>query len=330
MANIKDLAIRAGVSPSTASIVVNGKSEERKISSETQKRVWDAAKEIGYRPNMSARRLRDQQSEETMSIALYWSSDVRATLMTRFLHGLQQKVLEEQLHCDFLIHPYENDHLQNVASIAELSKYHAVIICNASELDVKFLESMHYPIPIILYNRESEQYPTVSVDDERIGQLAAEVFLQHGRRRALIIGEQTLFPGIKYRVHGFQQALDAQHATYEMIACPLTMKGGYDSLQDASDYDCIFCLSDHPAIGIIRYALEHQLSIPEDIELIAIGNADHELEEYAALPLSVIELPMEDMAKACLSLALQQVQDFSKEPISQRLPVRYIKRHTTK
>ena len=45
MANIKELAAKAGVSPSTASIVIGGKSETRKISKATQEKVWKAAKE---------------------------------------------------------------------------------------------------------------------------------------------------------------------------------------------------------------------------------------------------------------------------------------------
>ena len=42
MATIKDVAKLAGVSVTTVSIIMNGKSGERKISAQTQERVQDA------------------------------------------------------------------------------------------------------------------------------------------------------------------------------------------------------------------------------------------------------------------------------------------------
>lgn len=329
MANIKELAEKAGVSPSTASIVVNGKSKERKISQKTQDKVWKAAKDIGYRPNISARRLRDQHTMDNMIIALYWSSDFRTNLMTRFLQGLQNSVLTQQKNIEFVIHPYQNDQLKRAAGIAEISKYHAAIICNASNQDLAYLEETKFPVPVILYHRESEYYPYVSVDDEYIGRLAAEVFLSHHRRKALLTGDTTLFPGMQKRIQGFIEAGNAGKLDTMIYPCGMQMKDGYAFLKEHDGYDCIFALSDHQAIGMLRYLMEQQKQLPDDIELLAVGSADHELEEYAAIPLSVIELPMEEMAASCLQLAIQQIEMKESEQ-SVLLPVNYIPRKTTK
>ena len=53
MASIKDVAAKAQVSISTVSIIINGKSKERKISKETQEKVLNAMKELNYQPNLS-------------------------------------------------------------------------------------------------------------------------------------------------------------------------------------------------------------------------------------------------------------------------------------
>ncbi len=63
MATIKDVAKQAGVSVTTVSIIINGKSEERKISTATQQRVAEAMRS-GYQPNLSARRLRSQKMND--------------------------------------------------------------------------------------------------------------------------------------------------------------------------------------------------------------------------------------------------------------------------
>lgn len=55
MATIKELAAYTGLSPSTVSIVLGGKAQQRKIPESTQRRVQEAAQALGYRPNISAR-----------------------------------------------------------------------------------------------------------------------------------------------------------------------------------------------------------------------------------------------------------------------------------
>ena len=63
MATIRDVARKAGVSPSTASIVLAGKAQQRHISDKTRLKVEQAARELGYRPSAEARFLRGQKGD---------------------------------------------------------------------------------------------------------------------------------------------------------------------------------------------------------------------------------------------------------------------------
>src|SRR3989337_1939693 len=56
---IKDVAARAGVAYQTVSKVINGQVH---VLPETEARIWDAARELGYKPNHNARNLRTQRS----------------------------------------------------------------------------------------------------------------------------------------------------------------------------------------------------------------------------------------------------------------------------
>ncbi len=60
MITIKDVARKAGVSGTTVSIILNGKADERRISEATRERVLSAMAELGYQPNLGARRLRSR------------------------------------------------------------------------------------------------------------------------------------------------------------------------------------------------------------------------------------------------------------------------------
>ncbi len=57
-ATLKQVADRAGVSATTASLVLNGKAAHRRISAETHIKVQAAAQELNYAPNLLVRSLR--------------------------------------------------------------------------------------------------------------------------------------------------------------------------------------------------------------------------------------------------------------------------------
>jgi DNA-binding LacI/PurR family transcriptional regulator len=61
-ATMHDVARRAGVSQSTVSLVLNARLTSVKISDETRQRVLQAVEEIGYRPNLSARSMKNRRS----------------------------------------------------------------------------------------------------------------------------------------------------------------------------------------------------------------------------------------------------------------------------
>ena len=54
-----DVAARAGVSPTTVSRVLNNRGY---LSQRTREKVYDAMRELGYRPNAIARSLKGQRS----------------------------------------------------------------------------------------------------------------------------------------------------------------------------------------------------------------------------------------------------------------------------
>jgi len=60
MPTIKDVAREAGVSIATVSYVINGKTAS--ISEDTCREVLDAARRIGYSPNVTARNLKFSRS----------------------------------------------------------------------------------------------------------------------------------------------------------------------------------------------------------------------------------------------------------------------------
>lgn len=332
MVTIKDVANLARVSPSTVSIVMSGKGTERKISAATQQKVIAAAQQLGYVPNVQAQVLRGGISTRAI-VTLFWATDIRLHMLSRFITGIQSVLQQNNYPCELQVKPYENDHLHEALTERTMRSCNGIILCNASEKDMEFLEELDCPVPIVLYNRYSRRYSTVNMDDAAIGRLPGLVFARHGCKRPALICSPATFNGMNIRTNVFTNCvLEAGMEPPVAVETQDSMKGGYDSAKRIAALDplpdCLFCTSDRLALGALKGFHECGVRIPEQIEVIAIGSGEQDQQEYAIPSLSVIRLPMEQMAAACLERMLLHFNEFSHEIDSLTLPIEYIARES--
>lgn len=332
MATIKEVAAAAQLSPSTVSIVLKGNGDARKISRETQEKVLDWARKLGYTPNMQAKVLRGGVSSNAV-ITLFWAIDIRAHILSRFLSGLQSALLEHDYPCELQIKPYKSNHLEEAISSRTLLGSNGMIVCNASEADMAFLENAQFHIPAVLYNRYSKRYSTINMDDRTIGALPARVFAGHSRKRPALLKVPATFRGMDIRTGLFEQECRLAGMA-PPVAIPVSddMEGGYKgaSALCAADClpDCLFCTSDEVAYGALKAFYQHAVRIPEQIEIISVGNGSPEQQKFSIPSLSVIYLPMEEMAAACLKTVYDSLTSFDLSVSAVEFPIRYIARES--
>lgn len=328
---IKELAKAAGVSPSTVSIVLGGKAEARKIPQATCDKVLRVARELNYHANVSARRLRVQEGDSPLVVTVYWASDFRALWMVRFLRGLQEAVAACGRRVEIVIHPYQNDRL--FESFQAMGFCNAAIICNASAADLLFLEGVAAPVPVVLYNRRSNKYCSVNVEDEELGRIPAREFARHGRKRAAVLTAEATYSGIEVRNRSFESAARQAGMSVEYITRANSMEGGYRGGLALCDLlprpDCLFCASDSLALGALRAFYKRGVAVPGELEVISVGNGDPDFEAHAHISLSVALLPMEQMAGECLALALELLDGGAGMIRSVTLPVIFVERESS-
>jgi LacI family transcriptional regulator len=327
---LKDIADLAGVSVSTASIVMRGNGSKRKISDATQQKVLAAAKSLNYTPDMRAKALRSGFSG-TAVVTLFWATDIRLQMLSRFIQGLQ--AAPDGSRCEIMIKTYENDHLREALTDGTLRGCNGIIICNPSGSDMDYLEQNNFPVPIVLYNRYSKKYSAVHMDDRIIGQYPAFVFAKHGRKYPAILKAPSTFGGMNVRTSIFEeQAVSSGMYSPVIIDVENSMDGGYQGidllLSHVTECDCLFCTSDYIALGALKALHRHQVAVPKQLEIISVGNAYPDLSRYSIPSLSVMSLPMEEMAAACLMILCQHITSFDTAVISQQLEVRYIARES--
>jgi DNA-binding LacI/PurR family transcriptional regulator len=92
---LKDVAAQAGVSYQTVSKVLN---KQASVTPETEERIWEAIRTLGYRPNVSARNLRTQSSN---LIGYGWQrseNDAPRPILDQFLYSAIQCAEDDGYH----------------------------------------------------------------------------------------------------------------------------------------------------------------------------------------------------------------------------------------
>lgn len=317
MVGIRDVAERASVSPSTVSIVLNGNADKRKISKAMQNKVIKAMEELQYYPNNYAKYLRHGERPK-YSIALFWSFDFRRVMMTRFLSGLQNGINESHADANIVVYPYTVGELKKHKDVLMNGSVNAAVIANADHSDIEFLEQEEVTARIVLYNREHHKFNSVNMDNVEIGRIAAEHLFSKGYRRPSVIYGDRNFAGAFLREQSFSD--EVQKRGYKIPQSSLfeaenSARGGFECaariLEKYGNHstempDSFFCASDAIAIGFTNSLSSRGIRVPEDIGVIAIGNGEPQYSRYNNPSITVINIPMEDMAHAAQKMLYEQ------------------------
>lgn len=310
---IRDVAQLAGVSTSTVSIVINNHAKSRNITPKTQQRVLDAARILSYRPNASARRMR--KTGLPPSIGLFWADDWRETILSRFLSGLRREQKRLDIDIDLSIEIYTPGKLLNNRFFSDVSTADGIILANAADKDLLELSRSFNPIPIVLYNRKLPNKSWVAVDNVEVGRMAADA-LSGKRGVAIVSPRETVFQGTGERIAALSNALIRQGVFIGYIDTEdYGLAAGRMAADrfDYSKFDAVFLPDDRTAFGFMGRCSELGISIPDDVSVLSIGNDLPENTWLTRPPLSTVDIPMEEMAAACLKMILGQIESTSDE-----------------
>jgi LacI family transcriptional regulator len=311
-ATLADVARRAGLSKTAASMVLNGR-EGTRLSAEAHQRVFAAAAELGYRPNVAARSLRTQKSSTFAFI-----SDIVAT--TRFAGDMIRGAIDaarEHEHVLLIAETQGDQSFEQYAIEAMLDRQVDGVIYAAMatrELTVPAALVTH---PTVLLNAESSDgLPCVLPDDEQAGRAVATALIEAGHRNRIgLIGRNRLKEGDKEvslaaqaRLLGIEQTLTAAGThLYGSASCPDWLpEHGYTAmrslLRKSSRPTAVICMNDRLAFGAYQALAEAGLRIPQDVSVVSFD--DDVIAGWLRPGLSTAALPHEQMGRKAVELLL--------------------------
>lgn len=317
MPTLKDVAKIAGVSPSTVSIVVNNQAKQRKIPQSTIDKVNRAVRQLGYQPNRNARQLRLPNRAER-EIAFYWPVDQPTSALAALLMDMQTTLRQRQLNWRLIVQTYQNDHLLSALSDLAAGFYDGALIGATSAKDQRDLANYVTTVPIVMINRESTRFSSVTIDPQAVAQIAIALLISNGIS-AFTIVSTTTYIASSQRIQAITNlAIASQLEIKQRYSCSNTLAAGAKlASQIIADgiRGPIIVESDTVALGMLATFNRHNIKIPNDIQLISIGLLDPDTVTYATPSLSTIQLSSSDFSRACIALLQARL---SGQPVSQR------------
>ena len=291
--NLKQLSHMLSLSQTTVSRALNGYPE---VSEETRRRVVDAAKRHGYRPNPSARRLATGKAGMIGYVMPTGDSVDIDPHFVEFLSGLGDYARAHEL--DLVLSPTAVDEEETTyRRIVANKQVDAIYVSSPLPADRRIVLLNQLAIPYIVHGRSEGlgfDYPYLDIDNEAAFHDAARLLVQLGHRCIALVNDEVTKTFAIHRERGARRALAASGLTLApqyVFSQPMTEENGYRGaralLALAEPPTAIVCSSMMMALGIVRATRELGLEIPRDLSLIAHDDVFHYLKpESFPVPLT--------------------------------------------
>ena len=295
-----DVAARAGVSRTTVSFVLNGRTDVQ-IPASTWRKVEEAARELGYHPNSPARQLAGGQSL-TLGFVLRQSAEQVAAdaLLSETLWGLASaarsggyRVLVEPLA------PGDGTY----ADLLRSQRVDGLVVSGPRTDDDELTDLVREGFPVVLQgSRPDLDAPSVDVDNAAGACAAVNHLIGAGHRViACVTNAPLAYTASTERVAATGGRWRGRHR-------PRSTARGRGSFDAASGHTAmatllqravptaVFVASDVVAFGVLRALRDAKLRVPEDVSVV--GFDDIALAEHFDPPLTTVRLPAHALGAA--------------------------------
>ena len=304
---IKDIAERLGVSAATVSRAL---SDSGLVAEPTLSRIRDLAREMNYRPNVSARNLRTQKAMAVLMVV----RDVGNPFYLEILKGVEATA--RAAGYSVLMGNTENDSDREVEYFDMLRDGHAdgMILMTGKLPERKgFLASVaDAPIVVALEAIENAGFPHVLIDNQGASQDAVEHLIGLGHKRIAHISGPVPEVMSIHRRDGYRKA---------MAASGLAIPDGYEPVGDyllhtgqrlcqelfelPQPPTAIFVANDEMAFGVIHQLRKLGLDVPGDVSVV--GFDDLFLSEAFYPPLTTVSQPRTEIGRAAMTMLLDML-----------------------
>ncbi|PLX12965.1 MAG: LacI family transcriptional regulator [Marinilabiliales bacterium] len=322
---VSDIAKSLGVSKTLVSLVLNNKGNENSISPDTQKKVWEKAKELNYKPNRIAQGLRTGKSNILGLIVADIANPFYAKI-ARYIEDAADSFGYSLMICSSdeneekekkLLHMLKERQVDGLIISSTLSEHSEILQ----------LKRENYPFVLIdrYFPRIDSNY--VGVDNYEGACQAVEHLIQIGYRKiAHLTVSPSYITSLKDRSRGYRDSLKKHSIRYnKRIDREIDFKNLRKELQsvltgllsEPENVQALFVANNNLAVACLESLNEMNLMIPRDIAVVSFD--DIELFAHTYSPITAVSQPVEDICSITVKTLLEDIKAGGKMPKQQHI-----------
>lgn len=334
MIRLQDIADMAGVSRTTVSNVLNGRT--KRVSQATIDKVTKILNEQEYIPNMGSVMLSGQGSRIIGVVLGYAHAHGKQALQDSFVGEFLGVVQEEAEKAGYFVMLIGGEDYENVVNIASRWDVEGLIILGYTEerycqLYRKLNKKM---VLVDTYPKEEYTFQNVGIDDYSGGYQVGEYLLSCGYQKALFVAETTIASDYS-RWMGFKQGMEknggfCSKSRYIVIPGDVhRRKQAYQELLPRFlQARALAFSSDYGAVEALNFFCDNGIRVPDQISIVGFDDS-----VYARLvrpQLTTVHQDIPKKAKTALFRLMKMIQGEPLEEMNVKNPVWLIKRNSVK
>lgn len=317
-----DVARAAGVSRAAVSRAFT---PDASVSEKTREKVYQAARELGYRVNYLARSLTNKRSDFVGLVAAGLDNPFR----TQQLEHLARALIARNYRPILLPTSKEADTSTVIGQLLHYAVSGVIVTSDAPPSHI-CEECAAEGVPIVLINK-GEDFPFVDrvVSDDRMsGYTAADHLLEVGAAKLAVVAGTAVSYSSRRRAEAFQNRCTSLGVEATLV--PVTIndyRDGYEAAERLLNLgvDGVFSVNDYMACGVLDGLVRAGMGYGS---VKVIGHDDIPQASWAAYDLTTFVQPCEVQAEQVIDLLISRMADPDAVSRVEFTPVTLIKRRS--
>ncbi|MEK6794893.1 MAG: LacI family DNA-binding transcriptional regulator [Spirochaetota bacterium] len=315
MANLKDIAEKAGVSIRTVARVLQ---DHPHVSADKRALVRKTVAQLGYRPNMLARALKTRRTMMIGVISSSLDTEVMSRKISSICTALSRAGYRTTLGLTYGVAGRIDQFIEDFSQFCD-----GIVFAGYSPSDTSLCTM---DIPFVLVDTRRTEYPSVFID-RKAGVVQACDSLRGKYERYVFLTPNA--DDAEDRRAAFDTSVDALGSVEKriIVTAESGLPGGYSAGDDISGMQrtLVVCYSDKTAVGLLKRLYELTARIPEDIGVI--GFDDDEYPRFAYKSLSTVTQPTGELADEAVAVLTLRMN--GEEAATRTVKTSFIAREST-
>lgn len=296
---ISDVAEKADVAESTVSLALNDKPH---VSPETRRKVFEAARELDYRPHKAAKSLATGNSETIgllIPIELKGVFSSTTEFFQKMISGMHRASREMGMTLSLQIVESEREANERIKYAARTGSVSGSVITHPTT-DTAYLDVIReYNYPVVFLGDPVDNAPYVDNDNLNVSRVATEHLINHGHERIAMLSGPSNLTVSRNRTLGYRSALEEAGIPFreELVwETELHEQSAYEKVMTKApdrSFSAMYVSIEVQSVGAIRALRELNMEVPDDVALVVVGES--ELAKHLSTPITTVDLNTEEL-----------------------------------